>query len=193
MVGRPRRAEESLGRLRIAMLAQHRVDQVSVPVDRSVKVAPPAADLQIGFVNIPADAGGATGPMTPFAQRVAHDGQQVHLPVADSLVAYLDPAQRHNLARIPQRQPVAQPTEHHEGDDVAWQAAPVQHSAAALIELPPAIAAPLASCRELPALSHRRGATVNAIHSRASLPLGLRVRRDHAEGIIDLLRKLSKT
>jgi hypothetical protein len=29
------------------MLAQHRVDQISVPVDRPVEVAPPAANLQV--------------------------------------------------------------------------------------------------------------------------------------------------
>jgi hypothetical protein len=83
------------------MLAQHRVDQVTVPVYCPVEVTPSAADLQIGFINIPADAGCATGPVTPLAQRVTHDGQQLHLPVADGLVAYLDPAQRHNLAQIP--------------------------------------------------------------------------------------------
>ena len=115
------------------MLAQHRVDQLSAPVDRSVEVAP----FQIGFVTIPADAGGATGPVTPFAQRVAHDGQQLRLPVADGLAAYLDPAQRHNLPQIPQRQPV----EYNEGDDIALQASPVQHPAAALVELPAAVSA----------------------------------------------------
>jgi hypothetical protein len=43
--GRLGRAEKGLGRLHIAMLAQHRVDQVSVPVDRPVVVAPPAANF----------------------------------------------------------------------------------------------------------------------------------------------------
>jgi hypothetical protein len=117
--GRPRRAEGGLGRLHVAMLGQHCVDQVSVPVDCPVEVASPAADLQIGVVSIPADAGCAPGPVTPFAQRVTHDGQQLYLPVADGFVSYLYRAQRHNLAQVPQRQPVAQPAEHHEGDDVA--------------------------------------------------------------------------
>jgi hypothetical protein len=52
------------------MLAQHRIDQVSVTVDCPVEVTPPAADLQVGLVNIPADAGCATGPVTPLAERV---------------------------------------------------------------------------------------------------------------------------
>ena len=90
--GRPRRAEEGLGRLHITMLAQLRVDQVSVPVDRPVEVAPPAANFQVRLVDIPADPGSAPGSVTPFAQRVAHDRQQLCLPVADSLMADFDPA-----------------------------------------------------------------------------------------------------
>ncbi len=43
-----------------------------------------------------------TGPATLFAQRLAHDRQQLCLPVADGLMADFDPAQRHNLAQIPQ-------------------------------------------------------------------------------------------
>jgi hypothetical protein len=50
--GRPRRAEEGLGGLHIAMLARHCVDQVSVPVDRPVEVAPPAANLQVRPVDM---------------------------------------------------------------------------------------------------------------------------------------------
>jgi hypothetical protein len=41
------------------MLAQHRADQVSFPVDRPVEVAPPAANFRVRLVNIPADTGSA--------------------------------------------------------------------------------------------------------------------------------------
>lgn len=165
--GRPRRAEEGLGRLHITMLAQLRVDQVSVPVDRPVEVAPPAANFQVGLVDIPADPGSAPGSVTPFAQRVAHDRQQLCLPVADSLMADFDPAYRHDLTQIPQGQPIAQPAEHDEGDDVAWQAGPVQDAIAALVELSPAVPAaepPVASRCDLPPLRHRLRATVHAVH-----------------------------
>ena len=45
--GRAGRAEEGLGGLHVAVLAQHRIDQVPVPVDRPLKIDPPAADLQV--------------------------------------------------------------------------------------------------------------------------------------------------
>jgi hypothetical protein len=43
--GRFGRSEERLGRLNVAVLAEHRVDQVAVAINRPVKVAPPATDL----------------------------------------------------------------------------------------------------------------------------------------------------
>jgi hypothetical protein len=42
------RSEERLGRLQVAVLAEHCVDQVAVPINCSVNVAPPAADLPAG-------------------------------------------------------------------------------------------------------------------------------------------------
>jgi hypothetical protein len=41
------RAEEGLSGLHVAVLAQHGVDQVSVPVDRPITVTPLAPDLQL--------------------------------------------------------------------------------------------------------------------------------------------------
>jgi hypothetical protein len=48
------RAEEGLGGLHVAVLAQHGVDQVSVPVDGAIQIGPLAPGLEIGLVNIPA-------------------------------------------------------------------------------------------------------------------------------------------
>ena len=165
--GRPRRAEEGLGRLHVAVLAQHHVDQVSVPVDRPVEVDPAAADLQVGLVDIPACPGYTALPEPALAQRVAHDGQELRLPVPDGFVADLDPTQRHDLAQVPQGQPVAEPAEHHEGDDVAGQAGPVQHAPAALVELPPAGSAagpPVAPRRRLRPLGYSCRPTAHAVH-----------------------------
>jgi hypothetical protein len=82
-------------------------------------------------------------------------------------VANLDPAQRHDLAQVAQGQPVAQPAEHHEGNDVARQRGPVQHAATALVELPaavPAAEAAIAARRHLSPLRHRHGLTPHAVH-----------------------------
>ena len=99
-LGRPGRAEERLGRLHVAVLAEHRVDQVAAAVDRPIQVGPAAADLQIRLIDVPSGAGAAPPAMPAFAQLVAHDGQQLRLPIPDGLVADLDPAQRHDLAQV---------------------------------------------------------------------------------------------
>ena len=39
------RAEERLGRRHVAVLAEHRVDQIAVSIDRPIQIAPPAPDL----------------------------------------------------------------------------------------------------------------------------------------------------
>ena len=149
------------------VLAEHGVEQIAVPVDRPVEVAPVAADLQVGLVDIPARPRSEALPEPALAELIAHDRQQLRLPVAVGFVAHLDPTQRHDLAQVAQRQPVAEPAEHHEGNDVAGQAGPVQHAAAALVELPPAGTAaepPLAASRHLPPLGHGRRPTAHAVH-----------------------------
>jgi hypothetical protein len=45
--GRFRGTEERLRRPHVALLAQHRVDQVAVPINRPIEVAPPAADCPV--------------------------------------------------------------------------------------------------------------------------------------------------
>src|SRR5215469_800043 len=80
--------------------------------------------------------------MTPPAQRIFHHGQQLRLPLPDALMADVEPAQQHDLAEIPQCQPVAQPAKHHEGDDVARQRRTVEDTATALVELLAAVPAP---------------------------------------------------
>src|ERR1700730_16252624 len=77
------RAKEGLSGLHVAVLAQHGVDQVSVPVDRPIKVTPLAPDLQICLVDIPADARSAPHSVPALTQRLAHDRQQLGLPGAN--------------------------------------------------------------------------------------------------------------
>ena len=77
--GRPGRAEERLGCLHVAVLTQHGVDQVAVPVNCSIQVRPATADLQICLIDVPPGAGAALLAMPAFAQLVAHDRQQLRL------------------------------------------------------------------------------------------------------------------
>ena len=48
--------EEAPSRVLVALLAQHRVDQLPVTVDRPVEVAPAAGDLHVGLVDVPGPA-----------------------------------------------------------------------------------------------------------------------------------------
>src|SRR5271169_5263641 len=111
----------------------------------------------------------------PLAQRLAHDGQQLRLPLPDALMADGEPAQQRNLAEVSQCQPVAQPAEHHEGDDVARQRRSIEDTVAALVELLAAVPTPestIALCRQVRSLGHRRRATASAIHRNQLLPSG---------------------
>src|SRR5215472_12210559 len=149
---RPCRAEEPLGRSHVTGLAQHRVDEVPVAIDRPIQVAPAAMDLEVGFVHIPALARTASCAVTSPAQRLAHHGQQLRLPLPDALMADGEPAQEHDLPKIPQCQPVAQPTEHHEGDDVARERRSIENTIAALVELlaaVPATESTITLCRQV--------------------------------------------
>jgi hypothetical protein len=124
------RAKEGVGRFHVAGGAEYGIDEVPVPIYRTIQVGPAAADPQAGFIDVPALAGLTAAAMPPLAQHVAHDGQQLGLPGADGLVADLDASQQKDLAQIPQGQPVAQAAEHYEGDDVALQAGPAQREVA---------------------------------------------------------------
>src|SRR5271166_88189 len=86
-----------------------------------------------------------------------------------------EPAQQHYLAEVSQRQPVAQPAEHHEGDDVARQRRSIEDTVAALVELLAAVPTPestIALCRQVRSLGHRRRATAYAIHRNQLPPSG---------------------
>ena len=49
-------AEEAPCRVLVAVLAQHRIDELPVAVDRSVEVAPAPGDLHVGLVDVPGAA-----------------------------------------------------------------------------------------------------------------------------------------
>jgi hypothetical protein len=75
--GRFRGAKERLRCSHVALLAQHRADQIAVPINRPIEIAPPAANLQIDLVNIPAGADPAPGAVPPSAHRISHGRQQL--------------------------------------------------------------------------------------------------------------------
>src|SRR5262249_59055540 len=122
--------------------AQHRLDEVPIAIDRPIQIAPTALDLEVGFINIPTLARALTSAVPSLAQRLTHYRQQLGLPLPDAFVADSETTQQHDLAEIPQGQPVTQPAEHHEGDYVAWQRRTVEDTVTLLVGLLPAVPPP---------------------------------------------------
>jgi hypothetical protein len=69
------------------------------------------------------------------------------LPLTDARMADSEPAQKHNLAQIPERRPSPRPAEHHEGNDVARQRGRIEDTVTALVELLVAVPAPTIALR----------------------------------------------
>jgi hypothetical protein len=92
-----------------------------------------------------------------------------------------DAALEKNLGQIAQGQPIAQPPQHHEGDDVRGVLDVVQQAAAALVELLAALAAAepaIAPSRAFWPLRHGGGAAGHTVHPD-SRPAGSGVYQRH--------------
>jgi len=153
----------------VAVLAQHGVDQVTVPVDRPIQVAPASPDLQVGLVNVPGATAGAALPAPALPQFIRQRRCEPGFPVADRLVAEHDATKEEHLGQVAQGQAVAQALEHHQRDHVARVLRPVQFPRAALVEPSAAGVAPEASVavgRTVPPLSHIGRTAPHATHLR---------------------------
>ena len=152
-----------------APLAEHGVDQVAVPVDGAVEVTPPASDLQIRLVHVPVAAAGTALAVPAPPEFVGQDRRELGFPVPHRFVAEHDAALEEHLAKVAQGEAVAQPPEHHEGDDVGRVLRPVEHPGAALVELAAAVTAAepaVALGGALRPLRHSRGAAAHAVHTQ---------------------------
>src|ERR671916_2120983 len=89
---RPCRAEEGLGRRHVAVLAEHRVDEIAVAVDRAIQVRPAAADLQVCLVRVPVPAAGTAPAVSAPTELVGQGRHELRLPPAGGLVAESDAA-----------------------------------------------------------------------------------------------------
>src|SRR4051812_43603948 len=162
-------AEERLSGCHIAVFTEQHVDQVPVPVDGTIEITPASMHLHIRFIDMPT-AAHLTAPAPP--QLLGQGGGELGFPVPDGLIAEHDAAHSEHLGQIPQGQFVAQAPEHHEGDDIGGILGPVQHTAAALVELLAARTAAepaVALGGALGALCHSFRSAFQAPHSRHPL------------------------
>ena len=111
------RTKKLLCRGHIAGLAQHHVHQSTSAVNRSVQIAPPATDFDVGFIDVPRVADPTA--TTPATAKIGdQQRRQFRLPIPNRLVGEFDTAEKEHLEQIAQAQFVTQSPEHNERDDI---------------------------------------------------------------------------
>ncbi len=104
-------AQETTCCMFVPVLAEHRIEKVSISIDRTVQVTPAATDLDVRFIQVPGD------PCCAAALRakiLADHRCKAELPGPDGLVADLEPALLEQLCHIAEAELVPQTPEHSE-------------------------------------------------------------------------------
>ena len=90
-------AEEPLRGAHVARLAAPRVDQIALPIDRAVQVAPGTIDLDVGLVRMPL----GTRCAAPFGAQLGRQQRgEARLPVADGLMAEGEDPREEHLGQV---------------------------------------------------------------------------------------------
>ena len=82
-----RLAQEAFGRRQITTLAEPELDGIADAVDGAIEIHPAAANLDIGFVDMPPSADGTLAPIEAFQQQ----GREVNDPAVDRRMIDLMP------------------------------------------------------------------------------------------------------
>ena len=127
-------AEEASGCVLVAVLAQHRIDELAVSIYRPVEVTPAPSDLHVGLVDVPG-AADATPPLR--TEPLGEQRCEGRFPRADRLVCHLVAALEEYLGDVAEAQLVAQPPEHREHHDVGREPDLVEARAGSLVEPAP--------------------------------------------------------
>ena len=101
--------QEPPGGVLVAMFTQNRVDELAVPVDRSIEVAPAACDSHVCLVQVPGDARLTTA-LRP--KLFGEQGSEPRFPVSYGLVRDLVAALEHQLGDIAEAELVAETPQH---------------------------------------------------------------------------------
>jgi hypothetical protein len=105
--------EEALRRGHVALLTQQRLDEVTLPVDGAVEVAPAPVDVEVRLVRGPRRA---ALPAPLGAQPLGQQRRGARRLVAHRRVADDEATRQEHLGQVPQTQLVAHPPEHDEQD-----------------------------------------------------------------------------
>ena len=125
---------------------EHRVDQIAVPVNGAIQIAPLALNFHVGFIDIPAPA---HFPLPLATDVLSQQRSETLLPLPCGFMRELESTQQKHLGQIPQAQLIQQPAEHDLEDDVGGKLEMVERSARSLIELSPAVGTPKYNVAEI--------------------------------------------
>ncbi len=95
----------------VPVLTEHRIEKVSVSIDRTVQVTPAATDLDVRFIQVP----GNPSPAAALGAKILADHRcKSELPGPYRLVADLKPAEGEQFCHIAETELLPQTPEHSE-------------------------------------------------------------------------------
>ena len=98
--------EKALGRLHVSLLTQHRVHQVTIPIDCSIQITPFPFDVDVRFIHVP---GPSCLPSSPSTQVICDKRGKTGFPLSDCLMRELKAAFHKHLSQVTQTQFVPKP------------------------------------------------------------------------------------
>ena len=161
---RPRRPKKRLGRREVAGAAEPCVDQLAVPVDGPVQIAPAPLDPEVGLIRIPAVSDPA---MTPLAQRLTQERSEFCLPVAHSFMCEHEPSLEKHFRQIPQTQFVPEAPQDDQANHIGGILQPIIERSRPFVKPPLTVTtakAAVPQLRPIRAFSGRGRPTMRACH-----------------------------
>ena len=115
----------------VAVFTEHRVEQLTSAIDRSVQVAPAAGDLHVRLVDV---LGPPRPPATARAKVGADERCESEFPGADGLACHLVASLQQQFGDVPQPEFVAEASGYGEQHDIGRKLQLVERRTGALVE-----------------------------------------------------------
>jgi hypothetical protein len=158
----PRHREKALGCVHIPVFAQHRINQIAIPIDGTVEVFPDSSDFDVRFIHVP----GAASLSLPFASEfVGKQGSKAGFPLSNSLMRELEAAFKEHLSQVTKAEFVAHAPEHDEQHDVSWELKKIEGRVGPFVELTPTCGAAKDAVAKLCSLRQFRRGRVSAVRA----------------------------
>ena len=119
----------------VPVFAEHRLKQVSVPIDCPVQVSPPSVHSDVGLVQVP---GNASVISSLVFELLDHQWSEPELPDTDCLVADFEATLEEKFRDVSETELVPKSSQYRHQDDVGRELEIVEERASSFIELRPA-------------------------------------------------------